>query len=174
MFFWNSLAFFYDPMDAGSLISGSSAFSESSLNIWKFSAHILLKSSLKDFEHYLASMWNECNCVVVWTCFGIALLWDWNENWTETFLSSSRMYFKVVGCPDNTWGSLKVEGWEGPGKMHYFGPDALFPVSFLSTSASLCFQSVQLNSRYNYPFTGKSKHEHGWQKYTKAIIRLEL
>ena len=48
--------FFYDPTDVGNWISGSSAFSKSSLNIWKFSVHILLKSSLKEFEHYLASM----------------------------------------------------------------------------------------------------------------------
>ena len=74
-------SFFYDPMDVGNFISGSSAFSKSSLNIWKFSFHILLKPSLKDFEHYVASMWNECNCMVVWTFFGIALRWDWNENW---------------------------------------------------------------------------------------------
>ena len=40
-----------------------------------------VKHSLKDFEHNLVSMWNECNCVVVWTFFGIAFLWDWNENW---------------------------------------------------------------------------------------------
>ena len=46
---------FYDPMDVGNLISGSSGFSKSSLFIWKFSIHILLKPSLKDFEHYLAS-----------------------------------------------------------------------------------------------------------------------
>ena len=43
--------------------------------------HMLLIPSLKDFEHHLASMWNECNCAVVWTFFGIAFLWDWNENW---------------------------------------------------------------------------------------------
>ena len=43
---------------------------------------ILLKPKLKDFEHYLASMWKEYNCMVVWTFFGIAFLWDWNENWT--------------------------------------------------------------------------------------------
>ena len=46
--------FFYDPMDVGSLISGSSAFSKSSLNIWKVSVHILLKPSLVNFEHYFA------------------------------------------------------------------------------------------------------------------------
>ena len=48
--------FFYDPTDAGNLISGSSDFSKSSLNIWKFSVHVLLKSSLENFEHYFASM----------------------------------------------------------------------------------------------------------------------
>ena len=48
--------FFYDPTDVGNLISGSFAFSKSSLNIWKFSAHILLKPGLENFEHYFASM----------------------------------------------------------------------------------------------------------------------
>ena len=57
--------FFYDQMDAGNLISGSSAFSKSSLNIWKFSFHLFLKPSLKNFEHYFASVLDECNCVVV-------------------------------------------------------------------------------------------------------------
>ena len=73
--------FFYDPTNVGNFISSSSAFSKSSLNIWKFSVHILLKPSVKDFEHDLASMWNEYNCVIVWTFFGIVFLWDWNENW---------------------------------------------------------------------------------------------
>ena len=59
----------------------SSAFSKSSLYIWKFLVHVLLKPSLEDSEHELASMWNECNCAVVWTFFGIAFLWYWNENW---------------------------------------------------------------------------------------------
>ena len=48
--------FFYDPVVVGNLISGSSAFSKSSVYIRKFSVHVLLKSSLKDFEHCLASM----------------------------------------------------------------------------------------------------------------------
>ena len=48
--------FFYDPADVGNLISGFSAFSKSSLYIWKFSVHVLLKSSLKDFKHNLTSM----------------------------------------------------------------------------------------------------------------------
>ena len=70
---------FYDPSDVDNLISGSSAFSISSVYIWKFSVHILLKPSLEDFEDNIVSMWYECNCVVIWTFFGIAL-WDWNEN----------------------------------------------------------------------------------------------
>ena len=48
--------FFSDPMDVGNLISGSSAFSKSSLYIWKFFVHVLLKPGLKDFEPYMASM----------------------------------------------------------------------------------------------------------------------
>ena len=47
---------FDDPADVGNLISGSSAFSTSSLNIWVFSVHILLKPGLESFEHYFASM----------------------------------------------------------------------------------------------------------------------
>ena len=48
--------FFDDLMDVGNLISSSSAFSKSSLNIWKFSVHILLKPDLENFEHYFASV----------------------------------------------------------------------------------------------------------------------
>ena len=58
-------SFFYVATDVDSLISGSSAFSTSSLYIWEFLVQILLKPDLKDFEHYLASMGNECSCVVV-------------------------------------------------------------------------------------------------------------
>ena len=57
------------------------AYSKSSLYIWKFSVHILLEPSSKDFEHNLASIWSECKCVVVWTFFGIVPFWGWNENW---------------------------------------------------------------------------------------------
>jgi len=73
--------FFNDPTDVGNLISDSSAFSKSSLNIWKFLVHVLLKPCLENFEHYFASVWDECNHAVVWTFFGIAFLWNWNENW---------------------------------------------------------------------------------------------
>ena len=68
--------FFNDPADVGNLISGSSAFSKSSLNIWNFTVHILLKPGLESFKHYFASVWDECNCMVVWAIFGIAFFWD--------------------------------------------------------------------------------------------------
>ena len=74
-------SFFHDPADVGNLISGSSAFSKTSLSIWNFTVHVSLKPGLENFEHYFTSMWDECNCVVVWTFFGISFLWDWNENW---------------------------------------------------------------------------------------------
>ena len=57
--------FFDEPADVGNLISGSSAFSKTSLNIWKFTVHVLLKPGLENFQHYFASVWDECNCAVV-------------------------------------------------------------------------------------------------------------
>ena len=56
--------FFNDTADVGNLISGSSAFSKSNLNIWKFMGHVLWKPGLENFEHYFASVWDECNCTV--------------------------------------------------------------------------------------------------------------
>ena len=56
MFFWNFLAFFDDQLAVGNLISDSSTFSKSSLNIWKFSSHVLSKPGLENFEHYFANV----------------------------------------------------------------------------------------------------------------------
>ena len=66
--------FFHDPVDVGNLISGSSAFSKTSLNIWKFRVHVLLKPGLENFKHHFTSMWDECNCAAVWAFFGIVFL----------------------------------------------------------------------------------------------------
>ena len=74
--------FFDDPTDVGNLIFGPSDISKTTLNIWNFMVHLLLKPSLETFEHYFTRMWDECNCAVVWAFFGIAFLWNWNENWT--------------------------------------------------------------------------------------------
>ena len=66
--------FIHDLVDVGNLISGSSDFSKSRLNICKFSVHILLKPHLENSEHYFASMWDEYSCAVVWAFFGTAFL----------------------------------------------------------------------------------------------------
>ena len=66
--------FVNDPADVGNLIFGSSAFSKTRLNIWKFTVHVLLKPGLENFEHYFASMWDECSCVVVWAFFALPFL----------------------------------------------------------------------------------------------------
>ena len=70
--------FIYDPVNVGNLTSGFSSFSKPSLNIWKFTVHVPLKPGLENFEHYFASMWDDCKCAVAWTFFGIALLWNCN------------------------------------------------------------------------------------------------
>ena len=77
--FLELFCFFYDPMDVDNLISGSSAFSKSSLYIWKFLFHILLKPGL--VWALLTSVWDECKCAVVWAFFCIAFLWNWKESW---------------------------------------------------------------------------------------------
>ena len=68
--------FLNDPTDVGNLISGSSAFSKSSLNIWKFMVHVLFKSGLENLSITLLLCEMSCNCVF----FGIAFLWEWNAN----------------------------------------------------------------------------------------------
>ena len=101
---------FDDQTDVGNLISGSSIFSKSSLKIQKFLVHVLLKPSLENFEHYFASMWNECNCAVVWTFFDIALLWDWNENWPFPSCGHCSVFwiFWHIECSTLTASSVRI------------------------------------------------------------------
>ena len=82
VFFLKLSCFVDDPMDVGNLISDSSAYSKTSLNIWKFTVHVLLKQGLENLEHYFTSLWDECNCAIVWAFFGIAFLCDCNEKWS--------------------------------------------------------------------------------------------
>ena len=84
VFFWNSFAFsmIQQMLDIWSLVPLPFQNPTCCIAKWtKFLVHILLKPSLKDFEHNLASMWNEHNCMIVWTFFSIYLIWNWNENW---------------------------------------------------------------------------------------------
>ena len=103
-------SFLCDPINVVNLIPGSSAFSKSSLYIWKFSVHILLNPSLKDFEHDLVNMWNECNCAVVWTFFGVVLFWECNE--TDLFQSCGHGWvFQIcwhIECGTLTTSPLRI------------------------------------------------------------------
>ena len=87
--------FFNNPVDVGNLIYGSSTFSKSSLNI---TVHVLLKPGLENFEHYFASVWDECNCAVVWIFFGIVFLRDWNENWPFPVLWPLLGFPNLLAC----------------------------------------------------------------------------
>ena len=78
MFFWNSLAF---SMIQRMLAIWSLVPLPFLKPAWTFTVHVLLKPGLENFEHYFSSVGHECNCAVVWAFFGIAFLWDWNENW---------------------------------------------------------------------------------------------
>ena len=99
--------FFSDPADIGNLISGSSAFSKTSLNIWKFTGHILLKSGLENFEHYFASMWDECNCAVVWIFFGIAFRVATAEfSKVVSILSAALLQHHLLGFEMLSWNSI--------------------------------------------------------------------
>ena len=94
MFFLEFLCFFKESADVSNLMSGSSAFFKSNLYNWKFYVHVLLKHRLKDCEHYLASMWNACNCGVVWTSF-------WRRQWHSTPVllpGKSHGRRSLVGC----------------------------------------------------------------------------
>ena len=143
---------FCDPMDVGNLISGSSAFSESSLNIWQFLVHMLLKPSLESFECYFAGMWKECNCAVVWKLFGNAFLWDWNENWP--FQSCGHCWvFQIswhIECGTLTAPSFRIwnslTGIPSP-------PIALFVVMFLK---------AHLTSHSRMSGSGEWSHHHGY------------
>ena len=72
--------FLYGPVKVGNLISGSSAFSKSSLDIWKFLVHLMLKSSIQSFKHDLTDMGDDCNCLMVSTFFSTTLLGNWDKD----------------------------------------------------------------------------------------------
>ena len=109
-FFLEFPCFLYDPVNVGNLTSGSSVFYKLSLYIWKFSIHVGLKPSLKDFEHNLISMKNEHNCTVVCSFFGIALLW--NEMKTNLLQSCNHCWVfqicKHIECSTLTTSSFKI------------------------------------------------------------------
>ena len=76
--------------------SDSSVSRKPSLYLWKFLVHIVLKPGLKEFEQNLADVWNEHNCMVVWTFFDIVFLWDWNETWPFPVLWSLLNFLSLL------------------------------------------------------------------------------
>ena len=80
--------FIYFPVNGSILMYGSSAFSKPGLYIWKSSIQVLLKPSLKVFEHNLTSMGSECNCLVVWMFFSTSFLWSWDGKLASSFYSN--------------------------------------------------------------------------------------
>ena len=136
MIFWNSLAFFYDPVDVGCLISGSSAFLKSRLNIWKFSVHLLLKSGLDNLDHYFANVWNECNCGsilnILWHCISLWLEWKLTISspvGTAEFSKFTGIYCHTVNPKRNQlWiltGSMDAEAEAPPdAKSQLIGKDS--------------------------------------------------
>ena len=125
--------FFDDPAGIGNLISGSSAFSKTSLNIWKLAVHVLLKPGLESFEHYLTSVWDE-----VQSCGSLSFLWGWLVVyiWFQLLTRKNTCYFyyfwnvfnlyplKYVimqNCPESFGSSSGDEGmWSDRVKYHLY------------------------------------------------------
>ena len=94
MFLLKFSCFLYNPANVGNLISSSSSFSKHSLNIWKFLVLIMLKPNMQDFKHYLTSMRDEWNCLMLSTVFGNTLLGNWGKDWPFPVL------WPLLGLPD--------------------------------------------------------------------------
>ena len=111
-YFLGFFCFFDDPTDVGNMIHGSSAFSNSRLNIWKFMVYVVLKPGLENIEHYFTSMLDECNCAVVWTFFGIAFLWHWNENLTFSSPVATAEFSKFADILSAALSQQHLSGFE--------------------------------------------------------------
>ena len=149
MFFWNSLAFLTIQwmLTIWSLVplpflnpawhSGSSRFN--------FTVNVLLKSGLENFEHYFISVWDECNCAIVWAFFGNAFLWDWNENWPFPILWPLLSFpiFWYIDCSIFTAPSFRI--WNSSTGMPS-PPLALFVV--MLSKAHLTSHSRMSGSRW--------------------------
>ena len=128
MFFWNSLAFLMIQW----MLTVWSLVPLLFLNpTWKrkFLVHIPLKPCLENFEHYFASMWDECSCEVVWTFLGIAFLWDWNKNWPFPVLLHCWVFQICWHTECSTLTALSFRIWNSSAGIP-LPPLALFIVMF--------------------------------------------
>ena len=118
-------------------------FSKSSLNIWKFTVHVLLIPGLVNFEHYFSSLWDECNCAVVWVFFGIAFLWDWNENRTFPVLWPLLSFLNFLAFEYSTFRASSFRIWNSSTRIPS-PPLALFlgllPRARLTSHVAKCSQ----------------------------------
>ena len=150
--------FFSDPVDVGNLISAFSAFLKSSLNSWKFMVHILLKPGLENSEHYFTSVWDECNCAVVWAFFGIAFLWDWNENSPFPVLWPLLSFPKFAGILSAALSQHHPSGWTGWISLQSKGLSRIF--SNTTVQASVLLRSPRARHPGMWSQVGLRKHHY--------------
>ena len=102
---------FYDPVDVGNLISGFLPLLNS---VWTSgsSQFTYVEPILENFEHYFASMWDQCNCAVVSIFFGIAFLWHWNENGTFSSPVATAEFSKFAGILSELLSQHHLLGFE--------------------------------------------------------------
>ena len=146
MFFRNSLA--YDSADVGNLISSSSAFSKSCLNIWKFTVHIVLKPGLENFEHFFASMW----WVQLWAslnilchCPSLGLEWKLTFSRSVTPRNSDpainwpRLTCECPGVSGGGMGSL----WPAAGLGSVCAQDLLQEVAIIFITSTIVWSQIK-------------------------------
>ena len=117
MFFWNSLAFSMIQWILAIWSLVPLPFLNPALYICKFLVPVLLKPSLKDFQHYFACMWNEHSCTVVWTFFGLGLLWDWKQNWLSPILWPLLSFLNLLTCVCSTLTASSCRVWNSSAKI---------------------------------------------------------
>ena len=131
MFFWNS-CFLDDPVDVGNLISGSSAFSKTSLHIWKFMVHVLLKPGLENFEHYFTSVGELFNVGLGYRCQRLQITFDLEQHVFERLETTYTWFFSINIHHNNSlsivglihsWETTIVEGqlWSYTGIFNHTG-----------------------------------------------------
>ena len=146
MFYWNLLAFWMIQQMLAIWSLVPLPFLNPSLNIWKFTVYVLLKPGLENFEHYFPSVWDKCNCAIIWTFFSIAFLWDWNENWPFQVL------WPLLSFPNLPLKASSFRIWNSsPGIPS--PPLALFEVML---------SKAHLTSHSRFLALGEWSHHHGY------------
>ena len=163
-------------MNVDNFISGSLAFSKSILYILKFSIHVLLKPSLKDFEYKLASMWDECNYMVVWTFFGIALLLEWKGiplglEWKLIFFQSCGHCWVFQICWDTECSTLTASSFR---ILNSFKISLNFDIVYGSTFAYWIYVNMSATDLWGrfISFSGLWKSYHPSQDHPLFLAAL--